>query len=53
MTLEQQIDEIKKFLICLHTEVSYKDEYITDNYFTIVDLVAKWEKEIDVDADTD
>ena len=53
MTLEQQINEIKKFLICLHREVSYEDEYITDDYYTICDLIAKWEKEIKADAASD
>lgn len=52
MTLEQQIDEIKKFLICLHREIPYEDEYITDNYYTIVDLVAKWESEVKADANS-
>lgn len=52
--IKQQINEIKKFLICLHGQVEYKDEYIViDDYYAICDLVAKWEKEINADEDSD
>ena len=51
--IKQQIDEIKKFLICLHGQVEYKDEYIViDDYYTICDLVAKWEKEVNANEDS-
>lgn len=50
--IQQQITEIKKFLICLHNEVEYRHEYLSDNYYTICDLVAKWEKEVNVDGNT-
>ena len=50
--IKQQIDEIKKFLICMHNEVEYKDEYLTDDYYTVCDLVAIWEKEVNTDEDS-
>ena len=51
--IKQQLDEIKEFLILLHNEVEYKDECLSfDNYYAICDLVAKWEKEIKVNENS-
>lgn len=47
--IKQQINEIKKFLICLHNEVKYRDEYLSDDYLTVCELVAKWEREVNAD----